>query len=177
MAYNFSNLQGTTEDHLGYSFDNPTQSSFEYGYLLNDIRHTLRAQLSYALPYGLLAGLTAQYQSGRSYSKEYYNEVFRDYVDRRAARGYDPRAFEDTADDTELRLPDRFLANLRLSWRLKELTDQDIWLIGEVRNLLNLREPSKVETRVYTSDSMTPFGTTLERASPLRGTLALRYHF
>lgn len=177
LTYNFSTLQGTSEDEFDYSFDNPTQADFESGYLLNDIRHTLRAQMSYALPYGLLAGVTAQYQSGRTYSKLYYNEVFRDYVDRRAARGFDPRQVDDASDDTELRLPDTFLANLRLSWHLKELTDQDIRLIVEVRNLLNLREPTRVENRLFESQNVTPFGATLERAYPLRGTLAIRYRF
>ncbi len=175
-SYTYAQLQGTVEELFDYSFNNPRQAAYEYGFLRNDVRHSARLFLTYELPYGLTAGLFAQYQTGRPYSKLFFNQVYNDYVDRRAPRGYDPGDINNPNDDVELRVPDNFLVNLRLAWRLKELTTQDIWLITEVRNILDRRPATRIEERAITVGD-TRFGQAIQREAPLRASVAIRYVF
>jgi hypothetical protein len=175
-SYTLSQLEGTVEGGPGYALDNPRQAPWEFGYLRNDVRHNARVFLTYDLPYGLTVGLTGQYQSGRPYSKLFYNATYDDFVDRRAPRGFDPVDVDDEEDDRELRLPDQFQVDMRLSWKLKELTTQDIWVILEIRNVLNQRPTTAVEERYLLNDP-TAFGQPISRVEPLRATLGLRYRF
>jgi Carboxypeptidase regulatory-like domain/TonB dependent receptor/TonB-dependent Receptor Plug Domain len=175
--YTLSRLEGTNEDRITYAMDNPKQRPYEYGYLADDVRHKARATLSYDLPFGFQVGGTAIYQSGRPYSKIFFNDFYQDYYDRRAPRGYDPKDLDDPDDDSELRLPSYFRLDARVAWRLKELTTQDIWLIADVRNLLNNRPTTGVENRNLPAGSPTAFGQPTSRDSPTQVELALRYMF
>jgi len=174
--YTLSRLTGTVENLITYSLDNPRQREYEYGFLENDVRHNARLFVTYELPYGVQTGLSASYASGRPYSKLFLNNYYNAYLDRRAPRGYDPRDLDDPTDDVELRYPDNFRVNLRLVWSLQELTGQNIWLIGEVVNLLNQRPTTLVEERNLTSGDVR-FGQALQRGAPMNGTLGLRYQF
>ncbi|MCC7070522.1 MAG: TonB-dependent receptor [Deltaproteobacteria bacterium] len=178
ITYTLSQLEGTVENLVTYSFDNPRQAPYEYGYLADDVRHKARVTLSYDFPYGFQLGGTAIYQSGRPESKLFLNNFYGSYYDRRAPRGYDPKDVDDPTDDVELRLPDFFYTNVRLAWRLKELTSQDIWLIADVVNLLNTRPPLGIETRNITDpNAPTQFGDPIGRGDPTSISLALRYQF
>jgi hypothetical protein len=176
-TYTLARLEGTVENLVTYSFDNPRQREFEYGFLGDDIRHRARLTMSYDLPYGFQVGGTAIYQSGRPESKFFLNNFYGDFLDRRAARGFNPNNLDDPNDDTEIRLPDTFIVNTRLAWRLKELTTQDIWLIADVFNLLNTRPTTSIENRDLPPGSPTVFGQALSRGAPTNVSLALRYMF
>lgn len=178
ITYTLSQLEGTVENLITESFDNPRQAPYEYGYLADDVRHKARVTLSYDFPYGFQVGGTAIYQSGRPYSKLFMNNFYGGFSDRRAPRGYDPKNVDDPTDDVELRTPDVFFTNVRLSWRLKELTTQDIWLIADVFNLFNTRPVTSIENRNITDpNAPTQFGDALGRGDPLSASLAVRYMF
>ena len=99
ITYTLSTLEGTVENLVTYTFDNPRQAPFEYGYLADDVRHKARATLSYDLPYGFQIRGTAIYQSGRPESKFFLNGFYGDFLDRRAPRGYDPKNVDDPTDE------------------------------------------------------------------------------
>lgn len=172
VTYTLSTLQGTVEAPITYAFDNPTQREFEYGYLEDDVRHRLRATLSYDLPYGFQIGGTGIMQSGRPLTKLFKNEFYGDFLDKRAPAGFDPKDVDDPTDDVEFRTPDTFFLNARVAWRLKELTTQDIWLIADLFNLLNSRPPSDFETR-----NVATFGQPQGRGGPMSAEVAVRYQF
>ena len=174
-TYTLSRTEGTMERTFSESFDNPRQAPYEYGFTQDDIRHRARITLSYDLPFGVQVGGTMVYLSGRPYSKLFLNEFYGDYTDRRAPRGYDPKDLDDPTDDVELRMPDRFATNIRVAWRLKELTTQDIWLIADVFNVFNARPVTSIEDRALPAGSPTQFGQALSRGDPLNVQLGLRY--
>lgn len=177
VSYTLSQLTGTVEDLVSYSLDNPRQRAFENGYLLNDVRHRAIAMLSYDLPLGFQVGAVMEYQSGRPFSKLFLNNFYGDFLDRRAARGFDPKDLNDPTDDVELRLPDTFSMDLRASWALKELTGQNIVLLADIFNVFNTRPVTSFESRDLPAGSPTQFGDPLTRGGPLNAQLALRYQF
>lgn len=172
LTYTLSQVEGTTEGYVTYAFDNYTQREFEYGYLADDVRHKLRATLSYDLPYGFQVGGTGIYQSGRPLTKFFLNNFYGSFDDKRAPAGFDPKDVNDPDDDVEFRTPDTFFLNARVAWRLKELTTQDIWLIADLFNVLNTRPPTGFETR-----DLPTFGQAQGRGSPMSANLAVRYQF
>ncbi len=177
FTYTLSRDEGTTEDLVTYTFDNPRQAPFEYGFLLNDVRHNAKLTMSYDLPYGFIIGGTASYQSGRPDSKFFLNKFYGGFFDRRAPKGFDPKNVDDPTDDVELRLPDTFQVDARVAWRLKELTTQDIWLIADVFNVFDSRPTIAIEDRDLPPGSPTQFGQAIARGSPLTAQLAVRYLF
>jgi hypothetical protein len=177
VTYTLARLQGTNENLVTYAFDNPTQRPFEYGYLADDVRHQLKGTLTYDLPYGFQIGGTAQYFSGRPLTKFFFNNFYGDYLDKRAPSGFDPKDVDNPDDDVEFRTPDVFRLDARFAWRLRELTNQDIWLIADVFNLFNTRPPVDFEVRDLPPGGATQFGDVLGRGSPLQAQVALRYMF
>jgi hypothetical protein len=171
ITYTLSQLEGTAERYISYTFDNYTQREFEYGFLEDDVRHKLRATLSYDLPYGFQVGGTGVYQSGRPLTK-FFHQFYGDFLDKRAPSGFDPKDVDNPDDDVEFRTPDIFVLNARLAWRLKELTTQDIWLIADVFNVLNTRPANAFETR-----DLPNFGQPLGRGGPMNAQVAVRYQF
>lgn len=182
ITYTLSRLEGTVEELVTYSFDNPRQAPFEYGFLNDDVRHRAVATLSYDLPYGFMIGGSGKYYSGSPTSKFFLNNFYGGFLDRCAPRGYDPVDATDTdcgdpSNDVELRLPDQFIVDLRVAWRLKELTTQDIWLIADIENVLNSRPTTAIENRNLPPGGATAFGDPIARGDPTNVTLALRYMF
>lgn len=177
ITYTLSKLEGTSERYVSYTFDNPTQRPFEYGYLEDDVRHRLQGTLSYDLPLGFQVGGTGVFQSGRPLSKFFLNNFYGDFLDKRAPAGFDPKDVDNPDDDVEFRTPDVFFLDARVAWRLKELTTQDIWLIADVFNVLNSRPPTDFETRDLPASSTTQFGQPQGRGSPLSAQVAVRYQF
>lgn len=172
ITYTLAKLEGTVERYVSYSFDNPTQRPFEYGYLADDVRHRLQGTLSYDLPYGFQVGGTARFQSGRPRTKLFLNSFYGDFLDKRAPSGYDPKDVNDPEDDVEFRTPDVFFTDVRVAWRLQELTGQDIWLMADLFNLFNSRPPAQFEDR-----DVPAFGNALGRGGPLNAQVAVRYQF
>lgn len=177
ITYTLSKLEGTSERYVSYTFDNPTQRPFEYGYLEDDVRHRLQATLSYDLPLGFQVGGTGVFQSGRPLTKLFLNNFYGDFLDKRAPAGFDPKDVANPDDDVEFRTPDVFFLDARAAWTLKELTTQDIWLILDVFNVLNSRPPSDFETRDLPDSADTKFGDPQGRGEPLNAQVAIRYQF
>jgi hypothetical protein len=175
-SYTLSRTEGTLTDLVTYSLDNPRQRPFEFGFHEDDHTHKVRVATSYELPMGITVGLVANYLSGRPYDHLYLNNYYGGYLDRRAPRGCDPdQDWTSSADCAQLRLPPVFRVDARVTWRLEELTGQDIWLIADVRNIFNNRPTTAVETRDVNDGA--DFGAPLQRARPMRAQLALRYRF
>ncbi|HEY1101616.1 MAG TPA: hypothetical protein VGF99_21940, partial [Myxococcota bacterium] len=170
-----SKLEGTSDSYITYTFDNPTQRPYEYGFLSDDQRHKLRGTLSYDFPFGIQVGGTAIYQTGRPLSKYFLNNFYGDYLDKRAPSGYDPKDVNNPDDDVEIRTADVLRLNARIAWRLKQITTQDIWLICDVSNIFNIRTPNSIDA--YEQRDVPTYGTVLSKASPLNAELALRYMF
>jgi hypothetical protein len=176
-TYTLSLLEGTNDRTFSGSLDNPRNAPYEFGFMDDDVRHRARLTLTYDLPFGVQVGGTTIYNSGRPYSKLHLNEFYGDYSDYRARRGYDPKDLDDPTDDVELRLPDVFQTNVRVAWRLKELTTQDIWLIADVFNVFNARPVNDIEDRDLPAGSPTQFGQALSRRDPLSVQLGIRYTY
>lgn len=177
ITYTLATLQGTAERYVSYSFDNPTQRPFEYGYLGDDVRHAVEATLSYDLPLGFQVGGTGSFTTGRPLSKFFINNFYGDFLDKRAPSGFDPKDVDNPDDDVEFRTPDTFFLNARVAWRLKELTTQDIWLIADVFNVFNSRPPNNFEQRDLPAGSPTTFGQAQGKGGPLNAQVAVRYQF
>ncbi len=176
-TYTLSRTEGTADRTFSGALDNPRNAPYEFGFTDDDVRHRARLTLSYDLPFGVQVGGTTIYNSGRPYSKLFLNEFYGDYSDYRARRGYDPKDLEDPTDDVELRFPDTFATNVRVAWRLKELTTQDIWLIADVFNIFNARPTNDIEDRNLPPGSPTQFGQALSRTDPLNVQLGIRYTY
>ena len=183
LTYTLQRLEGTVEEGVEVAFDEPRQAPFEYGFLGDDVRHRASGTLSYDLPYGFMLGGTATYLSGSPTSKFFANSFYGGaFIDRCAPRGYDPVDATDTdcgdpSNDIELRLPDTFNVDIRLAWRLKELTTQDIWLIADIENVFNSRPTTSFENRNLAPGGATSFGDPLSRGDPTNVSLAVRYMY
>ncbi len=177
FTYTLATLQGTAENYVSYTLDNPTQRPFEYGFLGDDVRHAVEGTLTYDLPLGFQIGGTGSFTTGRPLSKFFLNKFYGDFLDKRAPAGFDPKDVNNPDDDVEFRRPDTFFLDMRLAWRLKELTTQDIWLIADVFNVFNSRPPSDFEERNLEPGSPTQFGQPLSRGGPMNAQVAVRYEF
>lgn len=171
-TYTLSRLEGTTEGGRTPAFDNPAQLPFLFGPLENDVMHVAQVHTTYDLPLGFGVGGTVLFESGRPLSTLTYNPVWDAYTDYASPRGTIPSEIPGVGIPS--RTPDRLTLRARILWRLKELTTQDIWLIADVDNLLNLRPATAIEER---SGPDFVRGTVIDRASPLRGRVAIRYRF
>lgn len=173
-SYTWSWTEGTEPGIITVAFDRPRQREYEFGFLPQDARHVVKIYSSYRLPYGFILGGRLRYMSGGPYNRYYFNSFYSDYEDRRAPRGYDV-----TEDGrlVELRYPDTFTLNTRLTWQLQELTGQKLDLILEVFNLLNARTPVAYETRNLPDGGATQFGDELSKLNPLNVQVGLRYRY
>ncbi|MFO0746426.1 MAG: TonB-dependent receptor [Myxococcota bacterium] len=171
--YTLAFYKGQSPELLTRAFDNPRQNVYEEGYLPDDHRHTVKAQLTYAFDWGLTVGLSGVYETGGPYSKYFFNDYDGDYTNRRSPRGTDPGDdLNDPKDDRENRLPDLLTIDVRASWSLKPLTGIDIEVIAEVFNLLNASSVTAVET---SSTEEGNYGQPTDRQRPFQAALGLRY--
>jgi len=119
--------------------------------------------------------------TGTPYDRLYYNAFFKDYEDRRAVRGTDPRDLSTPYDDVELRTPTRLQLDLKVTYQLSHLTRRligeahNLELIGEVFNMFNLRTPTRYEDRDLKPGAPTQFGDIIDRQNPFRVRFGLRY--
>lgn len=173
-SYTWSWTEGTEPSIISVAFDRPRQREYEFGFLPQDVRHVVKIYGSYRLPYGFILGGRLRYMSGGPYNRYYFNSFFSDYGDRRAPRGYD---LTEDGRLVELRYPDTFTLNARITWQLQELTGQKLDLIFEAFNLLNARTPVAYETRNLPSGGATQFGDVTDKLNPLNVQLGLRYRY
>lgn len=177
-AYTLSWLYGTTQDAFGQLYGNPGSSPhhnpclgvYARGYLPEDSRHQLRLRASY-LTHGVNIGVTFYYGTGTPVTPRYFNSADADYSLLRAPVGLAPGSDRnDPAQFSELRNPDRILANARLSWDLQPLIRQQLLLMVDVFNLFNQRTPLALESR-----DLPTFGQSTNRLLPLYVRLGVRY--
>lgn len=182
-SYTWSRYEGTVSESFASVFmDRARQNKFADGFLPEDRRHVIKVSGWYRWR-SLTLGGSLWFGTGTPYDKLYFNSFFNDYSDRRAPRGYDPKDLSTPEDDEELRTPARLAINLKVSYKLDELTGwlfgskQNIDLVGEVFNALNLRTATSYEQRVLAAGAATQFGDTLNRQSPFSVRFGLRYRY
>jgi len=177
-SYTFSWTEGTFPGYSTFqqteAFDNPRQDQYQFGFLPYDIRHFVKIDGSYRLPYGFSLGGSFHWRTGEPYSRLYYNTHGQYYVDYRAPRGYDRTP---DGELVELRYPNQLDLDMRLVWQLKELTGQNLDLIGEVYNMLNLRTVNYIEERNLPATSDIQFGDALSKRDPLHVQVGIRYRY
>ncbi len=166
-SYTWSKLEGTEPSIISIAFDRPAMRDYEYGYLPGDVRHMVKLDSSYVLPWGIVVGGTFRLYSGEPYDRYFFNSFYADYGDRRAPRGFD-------VDGSELRLPWRYSLNVRAKWDMEELIGQRLELIVEGYNLTNRRTVYQVEERDLGDGT---FGDATGKLSPLNVLLGLRFRY
>jgi hypothetical protein len=173
LSYTWSRSMGTTLNNYAGSFlDNPGQTPYYYGPLADDIRHDLRAFLTYAVRTWASVGLSYDFITGSPYNHYFYDPLFQEFRDFRARRGYDWAGTANPDDDIALRLPDLSILNLQVRISLRPLIKQELEVFADVFNVLALR----TTTSVIESDG--PFwGQQLSRLQPLSARLGLHYRF
>ncbi|MCC6752235.1 MAG: carboxypeptidase regulatory-like domain-containing protein [Deltaproteobacteria bacterium] len=183
-SYTWSRSEGTVvEGYATEYLDRARQAQFYNGFLPDDRRHVLRLTGWYRFKFGLTAGGTLWVGSGTPYDRLYFNNYFKDYQDRRAVRGYDPKDLSTPDDDAELRTPTRAVLNLKVSYKLTHLLKRFIGeahsleLIGEVFNAINFRPPTRFEERNLSPGASTQWGQILSREDPFKVRFGLRYRY
>jgi hypothetical protein len=174
MAYTWSRLRGNVDNNENNEFgENPGRNVYLYGDLPDDARHAIRTALTVQATRWLSLGLTHGYASGRPYSRKYWNEVTRTYVDYRARVGTSPGSdVNDPGDDRPQRLPDiqRVSAQARLN--LKPLVGAHFEGYVDCFNLLALRTTTSVEVQ-----DTSEFGQARGRMGPMQLRLGFRYRY
>ena len=172
-SYAWSKTEGTQEDSISAAFDNPRMRDYEFGSLPQDIRHVLKIDGSYAGPRGVVVGAAFSFFSGAPYNRLYLNDYYGGYSDFRAPRGFE---LQDDGSLKELRLPARFVLDMRVQWQLEELTGHKLDLILEGKNLLAQRTTTKYEERNLASGSA-KWGDVIDKMNPLSAKVGVRYRF
>lgn len=174
LAYTWSKDTGTEESGFTtYFLDNPGQTPFYYGPLSNDIRHDIRAQVSYDVLRWLSVGVIYQFFTGGPYNRFFFDGVQTgDFTSLRTKRGYDTRGTINPDDDIPLRLPDVSRLDVQARVNLLTLIKQPIDLFVDVQNVMGLR----TTTSVVESDG--PFwGQRQTRMRPTNIRLGMQYRF
>lgn len=168
-SYTLADATGTNTHPLSYFGDNPVQSELlKTGELGYNVANALKIQTTKNLPYGLNVGAAYTFETGSPYDRIYYNTYYQDYYDYRQKPGqfhYEP--FE--------RL------DLRGQWSRKIGKKNELSIIADVFNLFDSRTVTLRQT-AYNPDlpdnhPNQTFGRVLERQSPLRARLGVRYNF
>jgi len=173
VSYTWSKTQGTEPGEIGTAFDRPAMRAFEYGYLPQDLRHDLKIQSSYSLPFGIMLGATMTYNSGGPYNKYSYNAYFADYGDRWAPRGY---MYTTDGKLKELRYPDLFMTDALVQWKLDEFIGEKVELSAQISNVFNTRTTITYETRDL-QNSPSKFGDVTDKTSPFRAAVSARFRY
>jgi hypothetical protein len=174
LAYTLSYNRG----NVGDAIDNPYgniggRDQYLWGYLPQDSRHNIRAQVTWAFTKWASLGVLYDYHSGNPYYRRFINAYTMGYDDYRATNGINPGAnLNDPSDDRALRLPDNMLLNLqgRINW--KPLLGVDLETYVDVINALAERTPLLVQ-----SNDGPDWGTMQARMDPFHLRIGLRYHY
>ena len=183
-SYTWSRYEGTVAEGYATVFlDRPRQVPFFTGYLPDDRRHVVKISGWYRFRKSLSIGGSMWVGTGTPYDKLYFNKFFNDYEDRRAPRGNDPKDLSTPDDDEELRTPTRLVFDLKVSYKLADLTEMlfsermNLELVGEVFNVFNLRTATRYEDRALKPGASTQWGDILNRQSPFRVKFGMRYRY
>ena len=183
-SYTWSRFEGTVSEGYATTFlDRPRQVPFFEGYLPDDRRHVVKISGWWRWRKVLSIGGTMWLGTGTPYDKLFFNSYFGDYNDRRAPRGMDPRDLSTPDDDEELRTPTRMALDLRISYKLADLTELifaerlNLELTSEIFNAFNLRTATAYEQRNLKPGASTQWGDILNKQSPFRVRFGIRYRY
>jgi hypothetical protein len=180
LAYTLAWLYGPGVETFGQisgdqtlsSFYNPRQRNFYDGFTPDDVRHMIKLRVSYNWK-GLNLGAFMKWQTGVSLSHAYFNQNDGEYNTRRAPAGTDPGATpNNTANISEMRVPDKMSVDLRLSYDLHRLIRQHVTVIFDFFNVFNLGAVTGFQAK----DNST-FGLAQARQTPFQMQLGLRYDY
>ena len=183
-SYTWSRYEGTVSEGYATSYlDRPRQVPFFTGYLPADRRHVVKISGWYRWRKVLSIGGSIWFGTGTPYDKLFFNTYFGDYGDRRAPRGMDPKDLSTPDDDEELRMPARFELNLKVAYKLADLTELifserlNLEVVGEIFNVFNLRTATSYEQRNLKPGASTQWGDILSKQSPFRVRFGMRYRY
>jgi hypothetical protein len=173
-SYTYSRAEGAPDTLVSAYMDNPRQDKYFWSWLGYDVRHRLKLDGSYALPYGIELGASFWWTTGAPYTKVVTNRYWGGYSNYDFYRGYDR---EHPDDPYWNRTFDSVSFDLKVVWDLKELTGQQIDLIAEMINVLHLRDKTGLITTDYPEGAPTQYGDYTGHRSGFRAALGIRYRY
>jgi hypothetical protein len=173
-SYTYSRSEGSSEGYWTSFLDNPRQDPYYWSWTSFDVRHVIKADGSVHLPYGLEVGMGIEWSTGVPYSKYYKDSYYGSYYLYRAPRGYDP---DHPNNPYWNRTPDTLSVSAQVVWDLKELTGQQIDVIGRMFNLMHLRYKTDLETSAYPPGSPREYGQYYAMTDGFYASLGLRYRY
>jgi hypothetical protein len=172
--YTYSRAEGAPDTLISSYLDNPRQNKFFWSWLGYDRRHNISVDGSYRMPYGIELGASIFWRTGYPYSKAVMNDYWGSYSNYEAPAGYDR---EHPNDPYWNRTFDIFQLDIKLVWDLKELTGQQLDIIGEFINVLHLRDKTGLVTTDYPAGNTLQYGDYTAHRSGFQAALGLRYRY
>ena len=173
-SYTYSRSEGAPDTLITSFLDNPRQNEYWWSFTGYDIRHRLKIDGSYHLPYGIELGGSFWWTTGAPYSKFVPNAYWGGYNNYDYNRGFDR---EHPGNEYWNRIPDRIFFDLKAVWDLKELTGQQIDLIAEMINVFHLRDKTGIVTTDYPDSSPVQYGDYTGQRAGFTAALGLRYRY
>jgi len=183
VAYTLSWLEGTVDDQITTFRDDIPRDFRLYGYLADDHRHQVKGLASYTWK-GLTAGVNLTYLSGAPATRLYQSNIPASYYTARYGwRGVDPNSDpNDIRKWSELRTPDILDIALRAQYDFFGQIKQHLSLIADLFNAFDLTGPVGGNTTLYQAgfesrNIAATYGTVLNRQTPIRLQLAVRFQY
>ncbi len=173
-SYTYSRAEGAPDTFISAYLDNPRQDKYWWSWLGYDIRHRLKLNGSYHLPWGVEIGASCWWSTGAPYTKSVTNKYWGGYNNLDYLRGY---SRERPNDPYWYRLPDMVGLDFKAVWDLKELTGQQIDIIAEMFNVLHLRDKTGIVTSDYPEGAPNQFGDYTGHRTGFSARLGLRYRY
>ncbi len=174
-SYTWSRLEGNVygEDSTDYGNNPARDRYYQYGVLPGDVRHGVRASVTWQTTRWLSTGFLYSYRTGWPYQRRFRNDVEGGFTDLRARVATDPGGnVNDPGDDRALRLPDLQELSVQVRANLKPLTGIELETFADVLNVLALRTPRSVDQ----NDGPT-WGRALNRMPPMSVRLGFRVRY
>ncbi len=173
-SYTYSRSMGAPEGYWSSYLDNPRQDPYMWSFTSFDRRHVIKVDGSYHLPWGIELGASVWWATGAPYSKFFKDSYYGQYYLLRAPAGFDP---DHPGNEYWNRTPDVLNIDLKIVWDLKELTGQQIDIIGYINDVMNLRYKTDLETSAYPAGSAREYGKYYGLSDGLSAQLGVRYRY
>jgi hypothetical protein len=146
LAYTWSQLQGNVFNGMNNQWgDIPGRDVYLSGFLPDDHRHEVKANLQLVATNWLSFGVRYSFLSGFPYNRLFRNDETGSYENYRAQVGVNPGSnINDPGDDRPLRLPDRQELNTQVRVSLLPLIGQRLDFYVDMLNVLGLRTVTSV---------------------------------
>ena len=173
-SYTLAFLNGTVTDLFdpGYK-QNPRMDPLYFGALDGAPKHFLKGIVSYSFDFGLSLGTTLNYYSGAPLWKQFRSPEDNTFTYYRSPRGTSTGTRNnDPTTWADFNLPQTFNIDVQVGFNLKKWTTQNIDLIGMFFNVLNMANPTGLDTRDGPA-----FGTATRRPDNFFCEVVLRYRY